>query len=206
MKKILLLFILAGTIAAQTGIITPKNFYGLGLWVESNRPFNGDVEIFYDFKTELYIPGSKYFPLGTELSFSGRKYEGEDVGYSGSIGLHYKFKISGISINGSRREYDTHVDRNLYSENFYLTFYKTGKLNPFISFINKNILGDNINNNKTLDYINIGGNGRITRHVTLTSSVMLPILDNKVLIEEAWIEFSLGYEIGSAFLELFKRP
>jgi len=206
MKKIILLYIFVASISAQTGIISPKGFYGLGLWAETNRPFNGDVGVFYDFKTELYLPGVKYFPLGTEISLSGRKYDGEEIGYSFSTALHYKFKISGISIRGSRREYDSSAYRNLYSETFDLTFYKTGKLNPFISLINTNVLGDNINNNKTLDYINVGGNGRITRHLTLTSSIMLPILDNKVLIEEAWIEFSLGYEIASSVLEIFKRP
>jgi len=206
MKKIILLCIFIASLSAQTGIITPKGFYGLGLWVETNRPFDGDDEVFYDFKTELYLPGIKYFPLGTEIALSGRKYDGEEVGYSSTLAFHYKFKIAGVSFRGSRRDYDSIMHEDLYSETFDLTFYKTGKLNPFISFINTNVLGDYINNNKTLDYINIGGSGRITRHLTLNSSVMLPILDNKVLIEEASIEFSLGYEIAASVLEIFKRP
>ena len=41
-------------VSAQTGIITPKGFYGLGLWMETNRPFNGDTEVFYDFKTDIF--------------------------------------------------------------------------------------------------------------------------------------------------------
>ena len=200
MKKIILLYIFFAFAISQTGIITPDRFYGLGIWAKSNRPFNGEVDIFYDFKTEFYIP------FGIELSLGVLKFERNDLIYLASVGYHYKFRNMGIKLGAERQVYDWDENKDLYTEVFDLTFYKTGKLNPFISFINDNTIGDSINNNKTLDYINVGGMGRITRHVTFTTSIMLPILENKVLIEHAWIEFAFGYELGSAIGELFSKP
>jgi len=200
MKKIILFYIFFTFAISQTGIITPDKFYGLGIWAKSNRPFNGDVDIFYDFKTEFYIPA------GIELSVGALKFERDDIFYSAAIGYHYKFRNMGVKLGAERQMYDLNENKDLYTENFDLTFYKTGKLNPFISFINDNTIGDSINDNKTLDFVNVGGMGRITRHITFTTSIMLPILKNKILIEHAWIEFAFGYELGSAIGEIFTKP
>jgi len=206
MKRIIFLYLLFTFSFSQTGIITHDGFFGFGIWANSIIPFKGESEKYYNFKTELYIPA------GIELSASAIKLEGQEMSYDAGIGYHYKFNNMGLQVKHTRREYNrsnsftlSFDNDELYSEHIDLTFYKTGKLNPFIKFSNTNIIGDHINKKKRLDAVSIGGMGRLTRLITLSTSLMLPIYNDKFLIEHAWMEISFGFELATYIAEIFNR-
>ena len=197
MKKILFIFFVSSCLVCQTGIITSKGFQGGGLWVKANRPFTESLEPFYDIKLEYYSS------IGLEF-FMGRHYV-DNIEPWNFLGLSYHIKLKkiGIQLQYAKNRYDDYdfFEDGIYFEENSITFYSTGKLNPFLTISNINKHEYDYNQLDKQNFVSIGGLGRITRFMTFSCSLNLPVED-LVDINNGYIQASIGF-IGLE--ELYNR-
>ena len=183
MKKIILLISISTFLFSKTGIITSKGFQGYGAWVEINKPFTSDNKVFYDFSIEYYSS------IGLELSAGAMKIENIDLWNKLGVAYHFKFQKMGIRLKYTRMQYSDNNDVSSDLSN--LTIYRTGKFNPFIKFSNNN--GYLSYNDTRKNHISIGGLGRITRFLTLSCSVNIPINDGLMDMNSGSLQTCIGF-------------
>jgi len=187
-KKILFTFFIFTCLYSQTGIITSKGFQGGGLWVKVNRPFTESLDGFYDLKLEYYSN------IGLEFFFG--KHQVDNIEPWNFLGLSYHLKLKkiGVQFQYAKNRYDDYdfFDDGIYFEESSITFYKTGKLNPFFTISNINKHGYDYNQLNRQNYISIGGLGRVTRFMTFSCSLNLPI-DDLIYINNGYIQASIGF-------------
>ena len=178
---------------SQTGIITTEGFRGYGLWAKVNRSFDEEAEPTYDFKFEFYSS------VGIEISASTSKEKSLDPWNSLGFGYHYKVRNLGLEVFYSKNLYDT-FDWNQKENSFdvySITLYRTSKLNPFFKISKRKGFGENAgdidgNINNSIDYLTVGGLGRITRYLTLSGSLKIPLVE-AFNISNGIIEASIGF-------------
>lgn len=192
-KKILYISFICSMTFGQTGIITSDGFRGYGLWAKINKPFSKEKQDKYNFTFEFYSS------VGIEVAVSTEKEELTAPWNSIGAGYHYKVRNLGLKIFYSKNLYDTY-DFNQKTNSFdiySMTLYRTGKLNPFFAIEKRSGYGDSIgdvegNLNTSIDFLSLGGLGRITRFLTLSGSIKIPMI-NSFNINNAIIETSLGF-------------
>ena len=191
MKKITFLIILSSFIFNQTGIITSPGFRGYGLWAKVNKPFAEDREIYYDCKFEFYSS------IGIEVSIGTLRQKNIKPRNNLGFGYHYKIRNLGFKLFYSKNLYDTYdFNQKENSYDYYsITLYRTSKLNPFFKISKQKgfAFGDIEGNTKnSIDELTLGGLGRITRYMTFSGSLRVPIIES-FDINNSIIEASIGF-------------
>ena len=194
MKKIIFIIVILSSLAFnQTGIITSSGFRGYGLWAKINKSFSKEVEATYDFKFEFYSS------IGIEVSASTSREKSLKPWNSLGAGYHYKVRNLGLQIFYSKNLYDTfNVNQKENSFDVYsITLYRTSKLNPFFKISKRKGFGEDTadiegNVNNSIDYLSLGGLGRITRYLTLSGSLKIPLVE-AFNISNGTIEASIGF-------------
>ena len=187
MKKILLIFFISSCLYSQTGIITSKGFQGGGLWIKANRPFTESLDASYDLKLEYYSNiGLEFFIGKTQI---------DNIKPWNFLGLSYHMKLKriGVQFKYAKNRYNDYdfFEDGIYFEENSITFYKTGKLNPFLTISNINKNEHDYNFDKQ-SFVSIGGLGRITRFMTFSCSLNLPV-DDLLDINNGFIQASVGF-------------
>ena len=188
MKKILFILIFQTLVYSQTGIITSKGFQGIGIWTTINTALSNSENSSYDIHLEYYSH------IGIELSAGILQEKGAPRPWN-HVGLAYHVKtlFMNLKLYYSKNLYDitNFEEGEITFENYNLTFYKTGKLNPFVKLTGFSGYKD-FDHKTVIDFISIGGLGRITRNLTLSGSLKFPI-DGAIDINNGSIEASIGY-------------
>ena len=193
MKKIIFIITFLSLSFSQTGIITADGFRGYGLWAKVNKSFSKEIEATYDFKFEFYSS------IGIEVSASTSREESLEPWNSLGFGYHHKVRNLGLQIFYSKNLYDTfNFNQKENSFDIYsITLYRTSKLNPFFEISKRKGFGEDSadiegNVNNSIDYLTVGGLGRITRFMTLSGSLKIPLVE-VFNISNGTIEASIGF-------------
>ena len=190
MKKIIFILVVFSFIFSQTGIITSKGFEGVGLWTKINRPFTENTSMSYDFQVDYYSA------IGLEVSIGTLRKENQDPVNRVGLAYHLKLTHLGIMFKCSKNTFSdfSFSSNDIFYDDYSLTLYKTGRLNPFFELISHDYSPQYFQHENNY-YIRIGGLGRYKRFLTFSCSLKLPI-DHLLDINNGFIEADIGINIS----------
>ena len=190
MKKTIFILVVFSFVFGQTGIITSKGFEGVGLWTKVNRPFTENTTMSYDFQIDYYSA------TGVEISIGTLRKENHDPINRIGLAYHLKFTYLGLMFKCSKNTFTdfSFSSDHIFYDDYRLTIYKTGKLNPFIEFISHDF-SPNYSQYENNYYVRIGGLGRYKRFLTFSCSLKMPV-DDLFDINNGFIEADVGINIS----------